>query len=73
MGEPVSASINYRCLAHNSKYTHGRIQTGSEYFLWIDTPVSRGENASFYGSWREVLGLVEWLQDVTVPVSYRDK
>lgn len=72
MGEPVSASIDYRCYAFNSKYTHG-IKPSATYFLWIGTPKSKGENASFYGSWREVLGLVEWLQDVTVPVSYRDR
>jgi len=73
MGEPVSASIDCRCMAHNSKYTGGRIRPYSEYFLWIGTPDSKGENAMFYGTWREILGLVEWLQDVTVPVSYRDR
>jgi len=71
-GEPISASIEMDVKVYRSAWDpKGR--EGVKYRLWLGTYRVGVESITFDGSWKEVLGLIEWLQDVEVPVKFRDR
>jgi hypothetical protein len=66
LGQPTSVYAAMEVKAHNFKHS-GPQELESEYRLWI----LGDEVQSWEGTWEQMLGLVEWLKDVEVPVVKR--
>ena len=64
-GEPVGATIDMEVLAYNWRH-QGKQPLDTRFALYI----LGDEVASFRGTWKETLSLVEWLKDIEVPVKY---
>ena len=72
-GQPITASLGLEIDAWG-RGQGTRDPVAVEYRLWLGTHRVDGlESVSFRGTWKEVLSMVEWLQDVEAPVKFSNR
>lgn len=71
-GEPIATSIEMDAKVYRSKYVP-KGETSVKYRVWFGTWRVHDEAVTFEGTWKEVLSLVDWLQDIEAPVKFSSR